>query len=116
MVSRRNTAELTITWSHPGVYYDGRAFWMRKKYLKLKNKFVKLYVIRINDLPNYQSGFNSRTFFLFFGLWGDTAYGLLIFIASLILRKKAKLMKPVFSLAAWLGVYHRAGVTVFFRF
>ena len=80
--------------------------------IKLKNnKFIRLYELigEMYDLPNYHeidlTPFFAPFFLLFFGLCvGDTAYGLLILIAALVLRYKAKPnMKPVFSLAAWLG-------------
>lgn len=80
--------------------------------IKLKNnKFTRLYEMigELYDLPNYHeldlTPFFAPFFLLFFGLCvGDTAYGLLILIGALILRSRVKeSMKPMFSLAAWLG-------------
>lgn len=108
-----NTAELEDYLESSGVYYESaEPLDTEKVPVKLKNnKFTKLFEMigELYDLPNYHeldlTPFFAPFFLLFFGLCvGDTAYGLLIFIASLILRKKAKpSMKPVFSLAAWLG-------------
>jgi V/A-type H+-transporting ATPase subunit I len=81
--------------------------------VKLKNnKFTKMYEVigELYDMPNYReidlTPFFAPFFMLFFGIsLGDAAYGLLIVLVALLLRRKAKpTMKPVFSLAAWLGV------------
>jgi len=80
--------------------------------IKLKNnKFAKLYEMigELYDLPNYSeidlTPFFAPFFLLFFGLCvGDTAYGLIFMLAAIFMRRKAKpSMKPVFSLAIWLG-------------
>lgn len=80
--------------------------------VKLKNsKFAALFenIGDLYDLPNYReidlTPFFAPFFLLFFGLClGDSAYGLLIVLASLYARRKAKeSMKPMFTLAAWLG-------------
>lgn len=81
--------------------------------VKLKNnKFAALYesIGELYDLPNYReidlTPFFAPFFMLFFGLClGDAAYGLLLVAGALYMRSKAKpSMKPVFSLASWLGV------------
>jgi len=81
--------------------------------VKLKNgKFAAMYeaIGELYDMPNYReidlTPFFAPFFMLFFGLClGDAGYGLLIVFAALFMRRKAKpSMKPVFSLAAWLGV------------
>lgn len=81
--------------------------------VKLKNnKFAALYetIGELYDLPNYReidlTPFFAPFFMLFFGLClGDAAYGLLIVVAALYMRVKAKpSMKPVFTLATWLGL------------
>lgn len=80
--------------------------------VKLKNgKFAAMYeaIGELYDLPNYReidlTPFFAPFFMLFFGLClGDAGYGLLIVLIALFMRRKAKpSMKPVFSLAAWLG-------------
>lgn len=80
--------------------------------IKLKNnKFAKLFepIGDLFSLPDYQemdlTPFFAPFFMLFFGFCvGDTGYGLLILIATLIFRRKAsKKLKPVLTLAAYLG-------------
>lgn len=80
--------------------------------VKLKNgKFASMFenIGDLYDLPNYReidlTPFFAPFFLLFFGLClGDSAYGLLIVLGALYARRKAKeSMKPLFSLAAWLG-------------
>lgn len=81
--------------------------------IKLKNnKFMKLFepVGDLFDLPDYKeldmTPFFAPFFMLFFGLCvGDTGYGLIILIATLIFRKKAsKELKPLLTLASFLGL------------
>ncbi|MEA3318087.1 MAG: V-type ATPase 116kDa subunit family protein [Bacteroidota bacterium] len=76
------------------------------------NKFVKLFepIGNLFSLPDYaeldMTPFLAPFFMLFFGFCvGDTGYGLFILIATLIFRKKAKPdLKPILTLASWLGV------------
>lgn len=108
-----NTEALDEYLDSMGVYYESSEPQEDENVpVKLKNnKFAKLYELigELYDLPNYHeldlTPFFAPFFLLFFGLCvGDTAYGLLILVAALVLRAKAKPnMKPVFSLAAWLG-------------
>lgn len=80
--------------------------------IKLKNdKFTKLFepVGDLFALPDYRemdlTPFFAPFFMLFFGFCvGDTGYGLLILIGTLIFRQKAKKeLKPILTLAAFLG-------------
>jgi V/A-type H+-transporting ATPase subunit I len=108
-----NTAQLNEYLEASGIYYESaKPTDTEKVPIKLKNnKFTKLYEMigELYDLPNYHeldlTPFFAPFFLLFFGLCvGDTAYGLLIFIGALIMRSRVKeSMKPMFSLAAWLG-------------
>lgn len=76
------------------------------------NKFAKVFepIGDLFDLPNYKeldlTPFFAPFFMLFFGFCvGDTGYGLLILIATLILRSRVKpKMKPIMTLASYLGV------------
>lgn len=106
--------ELETYLEKSGVYYEASepdAF--EPVPVKLKNnKFAALYesIGELYDLPNYReidlTPFFAPFFLLFFGLClGDAGYGLLLVLIALFLRRKAKpTMKPVFSLAVWLGV------------
>lgn len=78
----------------------------------LKNsRFAKLFepISNLFALPDYKeidlTPFLAPFFMLFFGFCvGDTGYGLLILIGTLIYRRKAsKTLKPILSLAAYLG-------------
>ncbi|MFP4023568.1 MAG: V-type ATP synthase subunit I [Thiohalospira sp.] len=80
--------------------------------IKLKNnKFSRLFepIGDLFALPNYKemdlTPFFAPFFMLFFGFCvGDSGYGLLILIGTLIFRQKVKQeLKPVFTLAAFLG-------------
>ena len=80
--------------------------------IKLKNsKFNKLFepIGDLFSLPDYKeldlTPFFAPFFMLFFGFCvGDTGYGLFILIATLIFRRKAsKALKPMLTLASWLG-------------
>ncbi len=105
--------ELETYLNQSGVYYEAADPDAEEPVpVKLKNsKFAALFenIGDLYDLPNYReidlTPFFAPFFLLFFGLClGDSAYGLLIVLASLYARKKAKeSMKPLFSLAAWLG-------------
>ena len=109
----QNTAQLNEYLEASGIYYESaKPTDTDRVPIKLKNnKFTKLYEMigELYDLPNYHeldlTPFFAPFFLLFFGLCvGDTAYGLLIFIGALIMRSRVKeSMKPMFSLAAWLG-------------
>ena len=81
--------------------------------IKLKNnRFNKLFepIGDLFSLPDYKemdlTPFFAPFFMLFFGFCvGDTGYGLLILIATLIFRRKAsKQLKPILSLASYLGI------------
>lgn len=78
----------------------------------LKNgKFAKLFepIGKLFALPNYVeldlTVFFAPFFMLFFGLCvGDSGYGLVLLIGTLLYRRKAKPeLKPILTLAAWLG-------------
>ncbi len=80
--------------------------------IKLKNnKFSKLFepIGDLFALPDYKeldlTPFFAPFFMLFFGFCvGDTGYGLIILIATLIFRRKvSKQLKPLLTLAAFLG-------------
>lgn len=108
-----NVAALDEYLDSSGVYYESAEPKVEEQVpIKLKNnKFAKLYeaIGELYDLPNYGeidlTPFFAPFFLLFFGLCvGDTAYGLIILLAAIFLRIKAKpAMKPIFSLAIWLG-------------
>lgn len=75
------------------------------------NKFAKLFefIGELYSLPNYReidmTPFFAPFFLLFFGFClGDAGYGLLILLAVSIYKIKAKqALKPILSLAQWLG-------------
>lgn len=80
--------------------------------VKLKNnKFTKMYeaIGELYDLPNYHeldlTPFFAPFYLLFFGLClGDAAYGLILVVAALLMRRKAKpAMRAILNLAIWLG-------------
>lgn len=80
--------------------------------IKLRNnKFNRLFepIGDLFSLPDYQeldlTPFFAPFFMLFFGFCvGDTGYGLFILIATLIFRRKAsKELKPLLTLASYLG-------------
>ncbi|PLX12593.1 MAG: hypothetical protein C0597_12910 [Marinilabiliales bacterium] len=80
--------------------------------IKLKNNnFSKLFepIGDLFSLPDYKeldlTPFFAPFFMLFFGFCvGDTGYGLLILIATLIFRRKANpKLKPMLTLASYLG-------------
>lgn len=80
--------------------------------IKLKNnKFAKLFepIGDLFSLPDYSeldlTPFFAPFFMLFFGFCvGDTGYGLLILIATIILRFKVdEKVKPILTLASFLG-------------
>jgi len=80
--------------------------------IKLKNnKFSRLFepISDLFDMPDYKeldlTPFFAPFFMMFFGFClGDTGYGLLILIGTLIFRQKVKIsLKPMFTLAAILG-------------
>lgn len=80
--------------------------------IKLKNnKFSKLFepIGELFSLPDYAeldlTPFFAPFFMLFFGFCvGDTGYGLLILIATIILRFKVdEKLKPILTLASFLG-------------
>ncbi len=81
--------------------------------IKLRNnKFSRLFepIGDLFSLPDYKeldlTPFFAPFFMLFFGFCvGDTGYGLFILIATLIFRRKAsKQLKPILTLASYLGV------------
>ncbi|MGE0088989.1 MAG: V-type ATP synthase subunit I [Bacteroidales bacterium] len=78
----------------------------------LKNgKFAKLFepIGKLFALPNYVeldlTVFFAPFFMLFFGLCvGDSGYGLVLLVGTLLYRRNAKPdLKPILTLAAWLG-------------
>lgn len=80
--------------------------------IKLKNnRFAKLFefIGELYSLPSYReidlTPFFAPFFLLFFGLClGDSGYGLFILIAVSVYKLKAKpSIKPILSLAQWLG-------------
>ncbi len=80
--------------------------------IKLKNNyFARLFesIAELYEMPNYHevdlTPFFAPFFMLFFGLClGDAGYGLLIVIAAIIFMRRAKpSMKPILSLAIFLG-------------
>lgn len=80
--------------------------------IKLKNNaFARLFefIGELYALPNYReldlTPYFAPFFLLFFGLClGDSGYGLLIFVAVTLYKAKAKpALKPILSLAQWLG-------------
>ncbi len=106
--------ELETYLEKSGVYYEANEpDAVEPVPVKLKNnKFAALYesIGELYDLPNYReidlTPFFAPFFLLFFGLClGDAGYGLLLVLIALFMRRKAKpTMKPVFSLAIWLGI------------
>lgn len=76
------------------------------------NKFARLFefIGELYSLPNYReidlTPFFAPFFVLFFGFClGDAGYGLLILLGITIYKFKAKpAIKPILSLAQWLGV------------
>lgn len=108
------STELEAYLNRSGVYFEASEPDAQEPVpVKLKNgKFASLYesIGELYDLPNYReidlTPFFAPFFMLFFGLClGDAAYGLLLVVGALIMRSKAKpSMKPVFTLATWLGV------------
>lgn len=76
------------------------------------NKFAKLFefIGELYSLPNYReidlTPFFAPFFVLFFGFClGDAGYGLLILLGITLYKPKAKPeLKPILSLAQWLGV------------
>ncbi len=80
--------------------------------IQLKNnKFSRLFepISDLFDMPEYReldlTPFFAPFFMMFFGFCvGDTGYGLLILIGTLIFRQRVKeSLKPIFTLAAILG-------------
>jgi V/A-type H+-transporting ATPase subunit I len=85
---------------------------MKAPILLKNNKFAKLFepIGEMYSLPNYQeldlTPFFAPFFMLFFGLClGDTGYGLLVLIGTLVARNKVSpTLKPILSLASFFGV------------
>ena len=75
------------------------------------NRFARLYEVigELYDLPNYHemdlTAFFAPFYWMFFGLcFGDSGYGLLVMVVGLIMRNKVKpKVRPIMTLAAWLG-------------
>lgn len=104
----------TDTWlSDKGVYYSFEEPTLEDNPpIKLKNnKFAKLFefIGELYSLPNYRefdlTPFFAPFFLLFFGFClGDAGYGLLLLVGISIYKIKAKpSIKPILSLAQWLG-------------
>ncbi|OFX19980.1 MAG: hypothetical protein A2041_07235 [Bacteroidetes bacterium GWA2_31_9b] len=94
------------------VYVSAKPTGDDKVPILLKNsKFSKLFepIGKLFALPAYMeldlTAFFAPFFMLFFGLCvGDSGYGLVLLIGTLIYRRKAKPdLKPILTLAAWLG-------------
>ncbi|GAB6395610.1 MAG: V-type ATP synthase subunit I [Bacteroidales bacterium] len=80
--------------------------------VKLKNnRYAKLFepITKIFSLPNYAeldpTPLFAPFFMLFFGLcFGDAGYGLLVLLAATFLKRKTSSgIRPILSLAQWLG-------------
>lgn len=105
--------ELEEMLNEQNVYYlSAKPERLDKVPIKLKNNtFWKLFepIGDLFSLPAYNeidlTPFFAPFFMLFFGFCvGDTGYGLFILIVTLILRRKAsKKLKPLLTLAAYLG-------------
>lgn len=75
------------------------------------NRFAKLYEVvgRLYDLPNHREldlvPFFAPFYMMFFGFsLGDAGYGLFIIAAAGLAKRKMPSIKPVLSLAQWLGL------------
>lgn len=75
------------------------------------NRFAKLYEVigRLYDLPNHREldlvPFFAPFYMMFFGFsLGDAGYGLFIVMMATWFKRKKPEMKPVLSLAQWLGL------------
>jgi len=112
-IPEEKKADLETMLDEQNVYYLSEKPNTRENIpIKLKNnKFSKLFepIGELYDLPDYKeldlTVFFAPFFMLFFGFCvGDSGYGLLILIATLLLRGKVdKKLKPVLSLASFLG-------------
>lgn len=107
-------AELQKLLEESNVYYQAEKPHLEEKIpIKLKNnRFARLYepITKMYSLPNYSeidpTPFLAPFFMLFFGLClGDGGYGLLIFLACLLLKKKmGKELRPILLLGETLGL------------
>ena len=108
-------SELVKALDSHDVYYTGYAPEKDDKtapILLKNNRFSRLFELigELYDLPNYHeldlTPFFAPFYMLFFGLClGDAGYGLLILIGALVARRKMKpSLKPIFTLAAILGI------------
>ncbi len=75
------------------------------------NRFSKLYEVvgRLYDLPNHREldlvPFFAPFYMMFFGFaLGDAGYGLFIIAAAGLAKRKMPSIKPILSLAQWLGL------------
>lgn len=75
------------------------------------NRFAKLYEVigQLYDLPNHREldlvPFFAPFYMMFFGFsLGDAGYGLFIVLMATWFKRKKPAMKPVLSLAQWLGL------------
>lgn len=75
------------------------------------NRFARLYEIigQLYELPNHKEldlvPFFAPFYMMFFGFsLGDAGYGLVIIAAAQFMKKKMPNLKPVMSLAQWLGL------------
>ncbi len=99
--------------SDKGVYYgfEKPELTDNPPILLKNNKFARLFefIGELYSLPNYReidlTPFFAPFFVLFFGFClGDAGYGLLLLIGISIYKIKAKpALRPIFSLAQWLG-------------
>jgi len=112
-VPEEKEPETTNALQNKSIYFEVTTPTPKEKIpiLLRNNKFAKLFepIGELYDLPKYHAldltPFFAPFFMLFFGVClGDTGYGLLILIATLIARSKVKpSLKPILSLASVLG-------------
>ncbi len=113
-VPKNETAELDEYLKNNSiVYFTGKARMEDKVPIKQKNnRFAKLYepIGKLFSLPAYSeldlTPFFAPFFMMFFGFClGDAGYGLAILVGTTIFKRKASdEMKPVLSLAQYLGI------------
>ncbi|MBN1949790.1 MAG: hypothetical protein JW801_01215, partial [Bacteroidales bacterium] len=112
-VPKETEEELNTYLNKSGVYFETEnAIPQDKPPIKLKNnKFARLYepVGELYTMPDYKeidlTPFFAPFFMMFFGFClGDVGYGLVILLATLLLRSKVKSsMRPLLSLGSYLG-------------
>lgn len=113
-VPEQNEDEITRALENEGVFYVKSTPSLNEKVpvLLKNNAFTKLFemVGSLYSLPDYReidlTPFFAPFFMLFFGFClGDAGYGLLIMLATLVMRGRVKQsMKPVMSLGFFFGL------------